>query len=455
MSVAAALEITSGDPERTRHFARMFSIRLASDYFNRPEIQQGRFAVRPTGWASEFIARYGLIARPGASGIDIGIPASREDAIVEFLRGGATSESEWQADFLQQWLSFTATAQDNSFLQFTDLPLAFDPRRECLYLTNTEAHRETPSCDGEAFDEVPDRILLTPGRFAGAGLALPKVSAEERRLFPADCTAIEVLNAVGEQVQCYPKSVPAALAQSYAPDDIDCRLVEEYDPGDPAEEDIERETCTIRFGLLRAGRYTIRYTGSATPDEIVVYPAQADDCLCFIDIFLADPGLSDGGVYPIDALFGPGEPSFDYAAYRAQFAARQVRWNYIIVPRPGERLLEPEFLDRAGNPVAFAPPEPVIAPGGRQAEALLSLDYYAFEDKPDFWLELRGAIEDRNGLLSPIKVLSSALPTPSPTQLGQDRTTPPAGDFGQAEQEEEAPIDPPEYPGTADIYVYL
>lgn len=415
--------ISSNQVSRNVEYAHFFSINFSSAYFNQEEYEVCRFDFEPTAYTQNFLTNQGLIYRQRQTGLRVGMATDQRSGFIKMLKAGAQDENEWRAEHLQEWMSFTFTALDADFGNYTNLPPSFDANNMCLYFANTQAHRV--AVDGPISGEVsareesapPDEAILSPTEFVTIGQVVPKTGPIERYDFPKDCEKIEVLNIVDEVVLCYPHKVPLKLLDTAPPEYIDCALAKDYMDKHPGAEERERDHCSVQFRDLRAGHYRVRYVGSQQEDETKLYPGKATNCLGFVDIQLADPDLTGGGIFPINNLFGSGEPEFDFVSYTARFDVRKTHWEYIIVPRPGDILLAAEFYDPEGNLIDFGPSEPATVPQASNAVSFRSTDTFAFQNNPEFWLELRGSVEDADGLASLTAVLVSALPTPAPLQL--------------------------------------
>lgn len=423
-----AVQLTSSSlVSRRIDYARFFAINLSSAFFNRPDFEVCEFDIKPTAYTQKFLTNQSLTYRQEQAGISVGMAIEQRPGFIKMLKAGAKDESEWRAAHLQEWMSFTFTAVDTDFGNYTDLPPTFDVSDVCLYFANTQARRitvdEPNSANGCAQADVtpPDEAILSPADFVTIAQIVSKTGPICRYDFPKDCEKIEVLNIVDEVVLCYPRKVPLKLLDTAPPEYIDCALAKDFMAKHPGAEERQRDYCFVQFRDLRAGLYRVRYVGSKKEDEIKLYPGSATNCLGFVDIQLADPGLAVGGVFPINNLFGQGEPEFDFVDYIARFDVRKTHWEYVIVPRPGETLLAAEFHDPGGNPIAFGPGQPATVPQANNAVSFRSSDPFVFQNNPDFWLELSGSIEDADGLTSLNAVLVSALPTPAPTQIRKAR----------------------------------
>jgi hypothetical protein len=421
MRQAGDLDSQKGQREAAQTYSRLFSIEFANSYFNRPDVSGAKFSVKPTVRSSSLLKTRRLLARSSEGGIEIAYPDQQKEVLLEYLRADAADQKEWLDHKSQEWLSFTASPDGADFYQYTDLPFDFQPTDTCLYLSNAEPAKWDADRDAQlpwGQRGVRDNpVNLAPARFVTKQSALPKIGREVRLSFPPDCSAIRLLNVVGETVQSYPRQFPEGLLASSPLDQIDCRLADEYIKGHPDDKLVERTECIIHFHLEPAGKYTIHYVGSTKSNEEMIYPAGDAGCLCFVDIFLTKPEPDVAGVYPVLDLFGTGKTHIQYVNYAAEFETRMAYWNYIFMMPAGTGLVDPEFYDQNGNPVPFGAAKSVQDMSGADAISMRSTDGYLLQDKPVFWMELRGSIQARDGLISTKKVLVSALPTPDPSQL--------------------------------------
>lgn len=444
----------------TAHFSQLMNVDITNTYFNRPDINGPNFSINPTKATKRLINDAGLVVKTRQSGLFVAYNTDKTKNLISYLRTGIDSHNIWFTADSQLWLSFLVNLEDPEFLQFTDVPFDLNLSEQCYYVSNAEAHLpllniadEAQSAAGASLLNGP--VILNPLRYMNDSAPLRVVPGELYLSFPGDVEAVLVLDVWGDVVLSCPREVPADLLELIPGALISCDDVAKHKTSERSQETICRVDCVLNFYLLSAGRYTICYSGSDKPDEQVVYQAQNPTALCFIDLFLCPRQQDDDGIYPIGNLFSPGEPTITFIPYNLKFSTRKSNWNYVIVPAVGETVSHLKFYDQDNVEVPFKPPLEIEVAGGRAALLLRSVSAFPMQDKPDFWLQLRGDIRKRDGLIAKDRVLVSALPTPFPSQIQPNVAIELETAKNQKEDSETSDAQDIEGAVAAKIYVYL
>ncbi|MBI3704687.1 MAG: hypothetical protein HY244_12785 [Rhizobiales bacterium] len=426
-------------PEVSFYFERLMEVAISNTFYNVNGSLSPDFTVLPTHRTKKIINSLGMLFRDRGVGFSVLYDTKRTNALLHYLSWhtwGAKSDVD---DGAETRLSFVLNLHNPNFYYFTNIPFDFDVGKQCYYASNRTAHVS----DG--------RIVLTAAEFLPKSKPLPTVEGQLDIPF-LNATRIEVLDVLGNVVQCYPRIIPVDLFDNNMPTHgITCRDVDNYMKSHPDAVTKILDTCTINFFLLPSGLYTIRYVDSSEKEFSVIYRGNFHQALCFIDLFLTDPIQDGAGIYPVCDL-DSDNPIISNVTYNLNFQARSTRWEYFIVPpAKGAQLLDLQITgtNGKGEPVAFSPAQQV--PIGLDTRAYMSMSEVdlQLQSHSECVFKLSGRIQHPKGMTTRDSTLMPRLPVASPNRVEPilPRDNPASGDGGQL------PVVERTY-GSA-IYVYL
>lgn len=413
------------------YYDRLMQVAINNTFYNAESRHDPDFTIAPVRHTQRMMNSLGLLFRDEGAGFSILYDTRRTDGLLRYLRRHAPEPAQIADEGAGTRLSFALTLRNPNFCYFTDLPFDFDPNSACYYVSNRMAHEEA------------GRVVLNALAFVPQSDTLQAVDGQYDVHFPEDANEIEVVDVLGNVVQCYPRAVPVDLFAKNAAAADSCVKVAAYLKAFPGAETKTRQICTINFYLLPAGCYTIRFVGSVEPARPVIYRAEFYQALCFIDLFLADPVRNGPGIFPIDDLFDPAKTTIKPVAYNLDFAARSTYWEYFIVPpSKGARLHDLKITRRNGDLVQFSPATRIPIGLDTVAYRTVSEVPLTMQNRSDYDLRLSGRIQDDKGMTARDATLMPRLPV--------------------APRDWALPLDPPAASPAADpthgrstIYVYL
>lgn len=395
------------NPEVSFYFDRLMEVAINNTFYNVSGSLCPDFSVTPTHKTQNIIRSLGMLFRDRGAGFSVLYDTKRTAGLQRYLRWHAPAAKSDTDDGAETRLSFALNLRNPNFYYFTDIPFDFDVGKQCYYASNQMAH----AIDG--------RIVLTEDEFMPESKPLPAVEGQLDIPFK-NATAIEVLDVLGNVVQCYPRNIPTDLYDADPPlQGITCRDVDNYMKLYPDAVTKSLDICTINFFLLPAGRYTIRYVDSDEKEFSVIYRANNHQALCFIDLFLTDPVVGGAGIYPVRDLDSKNPIIID-VAYNLNFQARSTRWEYFIVPpAKGAQLhdLHITGTNGKGEPVAFSLARQV--PIGLDTTAYLKISEVdlQLQSHSECVFKLSGRIQHPKGMTTRDSTLMPRLPVASPNRV--------------------------------------
>lgn len=452
---AGTREPESNASDVSFYYDRLMEVAFNNTFYNLTGSLSPDFSVVPTRNTQKIIRSLGMLFRDWGAGFSVLYDTARTAGLVRYLRwlppaenalaakapaAKAPAKNEDADDGRKTRLCFALNVRNPNFYYFTDISYDFDVGSLCYYASNRMAH------------DVDGHIVLTEKEFLPESKPLPAVGGELDIPFRKDTTAIEILDVLGDVVQCYPRLIPEDLFKTDPPlGVISCQEVDKYLKRHPNAVTKPLEICTINFFLLPAGCYTVRYVGGNEAAFTVIYRAENDQALCLIDLFLTDPVKGGAGIYPVRDLDAEKPPISD-VVYNLNFQARSTRWGYFIVPPAKSAQLHDLHItgtNGKGEPVAFSPAQKV--PIGLDTTAYLSVSKsdLQLQSHSECVFKLSGRIQHAKGMITRDQTLMPRLPVAAANWVAPIPPTkdPSGGVDGRK------PIVQPTY-GSA-IYVYL
>jgi hypothetical protein len=418
--------VRSADPELPEQFRyeRLLSLSVRHDFYGRSGLCRD-FVITPTAATQILLRNLGLVAKPRPGGFDVFYHSSRAAAIVRHLCNRRDDHGTRPFDLARlkssSWdrLTLIFTLDNPMFTNFTEMPFALRPGRDCLYVSNHGAGAGDGAVrlavDWPSFITIQETQQLI---FSPAYLHLST---------PEDAT----------QVVFYDSSGRAFL-----------RAEKDYDPSKPSEEippvtglDPERH-AHLDMTQTAAGRYSYIATDNnkkSGDETYFLYTGMDNAPLLMVDLFLDGP---DGPV----SLPKPWPAGLDNSSsadmarqckqnyikprhYEIHFEARKTIWTYYIVLPPGSPAssnlsIEAEAASTDAEAAseeapAFNPPKTGTL-AGRSASIFTAIHPVKLQSRPNISLRLRGAGANGSGSA---RILLDRLPLPSAETILPPRTT--------------------------------
>jgi hypothetical protein len=410
---AGTREPESADDDVSFFFDRLMDVAFKNTFYNVTGSLSPDFSVVPTRRTEKIMKSLGMLFRDWGAGFSVLYDTKRTHGLLRYLRRHnpaaiSTAKDNDTDDGAETRLSFTLNVRNPNFYYFTDISYDFDVGSQCYYASNQMAHI------------VDGRIVLTKNEFVPESEPLPTVGGELDIPFPEGVTEIQILDVLGNVVQCYPRHIPVDLFKIDPPlFVISCQEVEKYLKRHHNAVTKPLDICTINFFLLPAGRYTIRYVGGHKPEYSVIYRAENEQALCFIDLFMTDPVPGGAGIYPVRDLY-TDKPSIIDVVYNLNFQARSTRWGYYIVPPAKSTQLHDLHItgtNGKGDPVAFSPARQVTI--GFDTNAYLSYSEMdlQLQSNSECVFKLSGRIQNAKGMITRESTLMPRLPVAPPNRV--------------------------------------
>lgn len=384
-----------------------------NDYYPPPSVSPD-FTVEPTAATEELLDRLGLLFQASAAGFSIlyNDDKRRRESLLRSLRREAVWEGSPPQPRVWTRLSFVLRLDNPLYVNFSRLPLDFDPAERNFYFSNRTAHRKHGVTLLNRGSHVTEKEIVW---LAPMQLRVPVDSKVKE---------VRVLAISGEIVLCQPRCVPAELALRMPPDAIPCGQA-----GLPPE--ICRSSILFDFSLLPEGRYTIQeigYAGEILAQWEMLSTASRPVPFAFIDLLFTRPKPEEGGIYPVRGLW-TRNPVIAGVDYQLVFRRRSTLWRYYIVLPGGAEPGGLEIQSLLPPREWFWGPDPVHLGDGTPASLFTSRRPLPLQAHPDLRFFLRS---DAGVLLDPLPVASSRQVLPV-----------------------EAMAPPPASDAISDIYVYV
>lgn len=441
VGAAGTREPESDDPDVAFYFDRLMEVAFKNTFYNATGGLSPDFSVAPTRNTQKVMKSLGMLFRDWGTGFSVLYDTKRTAGLERYLRWHSVPAIQSVEDGAATRLSFALNVRNPNFYYFTDISYDFDVGSECYYASNRTAH------------VVDGRIVLTETEFVPESWPLPTVGGELDIPFE-DAMEIEVLDVLGNVVQCYPRLIPIDLFYADPPlGIISCQEVDKYLKSHPNALMASQEICTINFFLLPSGCYTVRYAGVLEPEFSVIYRAENEQALCFVDLFLTDPVAGGAGIYPVRDLDSK-KPSISNVVYDLDFQARSTRWGYFIVPPAKNAQLHDLHItgtDGKGEPVKFSRAQRVSIGLDTTAYLSFSETNLQLQSNSECVFKLSGRIQHAKGMITRDSTLMPRLPVATPNRVTQipPSKDPSNGDGGQQPAAETKPV------YGSPIYVYL
>jgi hypothetical protein len=438
---AGTHEPENNDSDVAFYFDRLMEVAFKNTFYNLTGALSPDFSVAPTRNTQKIMKSLGMLFRDWGTGFSVLYDTKRTAGLERYLRQHSVAIIQNAEDGAATRLSFVLNVRNSNFYYFTDISYDFDVGSHCYYASNRTAHI------------VDGRIVLTETEFVPEGKPLQAVGGELDIPFK-NATAIEVLDVLGNVVQCYPRLIPVDLFDADPPlGIISCQEVNKYLKSYPDAVTAPQEICTINFFLLPAGCYTIRYVGDFEPESTVIYRAEDGQALCFIDLFLTDPVAGGAGIYPVRDLDAK-HPSINDIVYDLNFLARSTRWGYFIVPPAKNAQLHDLHItgtNGKGEPVTFSPAQQVSIGLDTTAYLSFSETNLQLQSNSEYVFKLSGRIQHAKGMTTRDSTLMPRLPVATPNRVAP---IPPNKDPSNGDGDRQRVAKAKSTYGSA-IYVYL
>jgi hypothetical protein len=453
---------------RSTAFARLFTVDIRNAFY----LTKGDpgtigsaadFGIAPALATQQAMPAFELLFRRSPEGFFVAYNQGNSGALRRYLSDVGRLQSSPSASHLRNFMSFFLTVEQPEFFNFTDLPTDFSTIQTCYYASNLLT------------DPEDARLRLSAGYLSGAR-PFNVVTGQETVPFAPGADAIEVLDAAGTVVYCYPHSIPVAMltdARTVEGADfldrvevIQCADVQAFLDAGGNPEAKEMKTCEVTFQYLPQGKYTIRQVGKPAFDTQVIYRKFAASAFCLVDIFLSQPDdiASEPGNYPVTGVSSaaPQQAQIEPKRYALDFSARATRWIYYFVPPKGSRLDELSIFDDSDGrqPLRITPPEPVRIGSGQTAWRCVLLDPIELRNVPAQRFRLDGRLVRPDGEVLRLRTLVSTLPVASAQRISLEPVewlTPAADETAGTVAQDQSAQTPSgaEVFEASQIYVYL
>jgi hypothetical protein len=448
MSADMTMErVDSADTKLAEQFRyeRLMSLSVRHDFYGRSGLCRD-FVITPTAATQTLLRRLGLVARPRAGGFDVFYHGGRAAALVRHLCNRRDDHRQAGPPDLDRiksssWdrLTLTFTLDNHLFTNFTEMPFAVRPGRDCLYLSNRDAR-----ADG-------DTVSLTV-RWNDAVKQPTFSSACQHLRLPANTKRAVFYHASGRAFLCADKpaathsdkpEVPAKPApgreQAAKPSRHPLTLPGiGMTPGSNLHLDMTREP---------AGRYSYAITTDepgARPgaENAFLYTGTDHVPLLMVDLFFDGPDNSSGSDWlPVKLPETFPKETTQQAAmrdyikprnYEIHFEARKTIWTYYVVLPAGSTAFNSLSIEAASKdaPTFGRPARTILA--GRPASIFTARSARKLQSRPDVALRLRGAGANGSGSA---RILLDRLPLPSAETI--------------------IPRPEPDKPAASEVFVYL
>jgi hypothetical protein len=418
--------VDSADPELPEQFRyeRLMSLSVRHDFYGRSGLCRD-FVITPTAATQILLRNLGLVAKPRPAGFDVFYHSSRAAAIVRHLcnrrddhqRPGPFDLPRMQSSSWQR-LTLTFTLDNPLFTNFTEMPFAIRPGRDCLYLSN----RDASAGDGTGRLTVRwQNAIPTPHLFSSAYMHLPAPPHAQHAVFydasgraflcadkPAtthsDKPEVPAKPAPGQEQAARPSRHPHTLPSIG------------MTPGSNLHLDMTREP---------AGRYSYAITTDepgAKPgaENAFLYTGTDHAPLLMVDLFFDGPDNSSGSdwfpvklpeTFPEDATQQAVMRNYIKPRhYEIHFEARKTIWTYYVVLPAGSTASNRLSIEAASrNAPAFRAPKSTML-AGRPASVFTAKRPWQLQSRSEVSLRLRGAGAHGSGSN---RILLDRLPLPS------------------------------------------
>jgi hypothetical protein len=343
-------------------YRRLMRVAFRNDYYP-PPFASPDFIVHPTAETESLLRRLGLLFRAAPTGFAILYDTRREKDLLGFLRQEAIRNGSPRQPQAWSRLSFVLRLAEPRYVNFTRLPLDFNPSERNFYFSNRAAHRRGTV------------ILLNRGDHVKGDEILNLVFGQLRVPIGPRTRAARVLAISGETVlhQGRASSEPALF--------LDFSLVPE---GHYLLQEIGPEGILAQWELLSSGACPVRFA--------------------FIDLLLARPRPGEQGIYPVRGLWKAGKGSIRGVDYELFFRRRSTIWRYFIVLPRGAEADGLEIESLVPPDVRFSGPVAVNLDDGTPASGFVASRPLPLQAHPDVRLRLRS---EAGILLDPLPVASS------------------------------------------------
>lgn len=446
------------DRERARRYfySRLMQVVIYHEYYNTDDERCPDFEVLPTDTTQALLDRIGLLFRSEPFGFSVLFDRKREDELVSWVRRPSLDQEgpSWKR------LSFQLISRNHKLLNFTRLPLDFNPLQKNLYFSNYRP--EAPPPTGESDWEMRDGGPISTRKFVSRRDAVSVVPAKFATKFFFGAEEIKVKGISNMVLQCYPRCFNPKVLKCKDLDEVRCKDALPPDEGGKC-----RETLYVNLSTLPMDKYTLSYEDGAgrstSKDFEVLYSTGRQTPIAFVDLLFTRPRQNAPGVYPIvDA--DPPIPSG--VRYELRFRSRETIWRYFVVPR-GRELREykrfrivceraPWSPQRGANPCAklrFGKPTTVEVANGQAAKRFDANTPIRLRQRYDFVLSLKATERETDRTVT----LVARLPTPTTDLVGAPESSP-RGPLlrGRRFAEDPGPAQPRRRPAnTSDVYVYF
>jgi hypothetical protein len=410
-------------PDQFR-YERLMSLSVRHDFYGPAGLSRD-FVITPTAATQILLRNLGLVAKPRPGGFDVFYHSSRAAAIVRHLCNRRDDHGTHPFDLRRRlksssWdrLTLTFTLDNPLFTNFTEMPFDMRPGRDCLYVSNREAHAGhgavTLAVDWPSLITIQETQQVT---FSAAYLHLST---------PKDATQIVFYDSSGRAFLRAKKGYHPSKLSRNPP----ILPVTGLDPERHAHLDMTQ---------MAAGRYSFIATNmnrKAGDETYFLYTGMDNAPLLMVDLFLDGPDDPSGEEdhFPI-RLPKPWPKRFDNAPvadvarrckqnyitprhYEIHFEARKTIWTYYVVLPAGSPASNSLSIEAASRdaPTFRAPKSTMLA--GRPASVFTANRPWPLQSKSDVALRLRGAHGSGSN-----RILLDRLPLPSAETILPPRTT--------------------------------
>jgi hypothetical protein len=437
--------VDSADPELPKQFRyeRLMSLSVRHDFYGRSGLCPD-FVITPSAATQILLRNLGLVAKPRPSGFDVFYHGSRAAALVRHLcnrrddhqRPGPLDLPRMQSS---SWSRLTLTfALDNElFTNFTEMPFAMRPGRDCLYLSN----RDASAGDGTVRLTVRwnDAIATQQATFS---------SAYQHLRTPPNAQHAVFYDASGRAILCAEKP---ATTHSDKPDvpakptprQEQAAKPSQHPPTLPSIGMMPGSNLHLDMTRQPAGCYSYAITTDepgAKPgaEKAFLYTGTDHVPLLMVDLFFDGPENSSGSdPFPVKLpkTFPENAVMRNYIRprhYEIHFEARKTIWTYYVVLPAGSTASNSLSIEATSKdaPTFGRPTRTTLA--GRPASIFTARSARKLQSRSDVALRLRGAGANGSGSA---RILLDRLPLPSAETI--------------------IPPPKPDKPAASEVFVYL
>jgi hypothetical protein len=401
-------EHSSGQATGLRQYRKLFEVVIKHGYYNRsedhlcPDLQ-----VFPNRRSELLMEGLGMLFQRSATGCSVFYDDRRQGGLTHFLSKNVVQRED-KTEQRWNYLSLFFAPQNPYFLNITEIPFDLRPLEHNYYFRNDaveEIAAATPDEPSSALLRQDKPFRVMPARFP--------------IWFPAGTQPV-IRTAADEVKYTLPSVKEVDPEGPTGPSSLSPYTTIAKDKHGISSAHVDLSTWYEGRYILEGASFDPQIKGTPGPLNFI-YTVVKPVPLCYAHILFNAPFSGKPGIYPVH-FSDPGDPTTAEVTCRrfvVEFAARQTRWVYYIVPRLLPSAASRDLkIESEGKGPAFDGPFDVTLPNGARAYQFIARDTLPLQERSSAHLQLTG----RGG-----EVLIRRLPVASAEQVLGQTLRPPSG----------------------------